>query len=232
MSTTSGGLNIVTNGLVLYLDASNNKSYVSGSTTWNDISRTQTSGSLINGPTFNPANGGGITFDGTNDNVNIKSTTSTIYTTNTSWEFITKSTLNISYRPFFSLSDYTDALGFIALFFNPNTMQFRINMSDVAQSTRALDYTFGVGISAAGLYSHVVLTYDGSYFRLYQNGTLIGTSTIWTYGLGTNTKNQVLGYFWGGYWTGDINIFRQYSKTLSLAEIQQNFNTVKSRFGL
>jgi hypothetical protein len=226
------GLNIVKDGLVLDLDAANINSLVSGSTKWNDISRTQTTGSLINGPTYDPTNGGGVTFDGTNDNVNIKSTTSTIYTSTISWEFIAKSTLNAAYRPFFSLSDYNDALGWISLFFNPNTMQFRINVSDVAQSTRALDYTFGVGISAAGLYSHVVLTYDGSYFRLYQNGTLIGTSTIWTYGLGTNTKSQVLGYFWGGYWTGNINLFRQYNKTLSLAEVKQNFNTIRSRFNI
>ena len=226
------GLNIVTDSLVLYLDAANNKSYISGSTIWNDISRTQTTGSLRNGPIYNSTNAGGVTFDGSNDSINIKSTTSTIYTSTTSWEFIAKPTLNASYRPFFSLSDYNDALGWISLFFNPNGMQFRINVSDVAQSTRALDFYFGTSLTAAGIYTHVVLTYDGSYFRLYQNGILINTSTIWTYGLGTNTKSQVLGYFWGGYWTGDINLFRQYNKTLSLAEVQQNFNTIRSRFNI
>ena len=39
MSTLSGGPNVVMDGLVLWLDAANTKSYVSGSTTWNDISR-------------------------------------------------------------------------------------------------------------------------------------------------------------------------------------------------
>ena len=226
------GLNMINSGLVLDLDATNPKSLISGSNIWYDISRTQTTGSLVNGPVYNSANGGGVTFDGVDDNINIKNTTQTTYGTYASWEFIAKSTLNAAYRPFFTLSDYNDALGFISLFFNPNTMQFRINMSDVAQATRALDYTFGVGISAAGLYSHVVLTYDNYNFRLYQNGTLIGTSTSWTFGLGTNTKSQVLGYFWGGYWTGDINLFRQYNKALSLTEVQQNFNTVRSRYNI
>jgi len=223
---------IVTDGLVLYLDAANTKSYVSGSLIWNDISKSQTSGSLINGPTFTSVNGGGIVFDGSNDNVNIKSTTNTIYTANISWEFVTKPTLTAAYRPVFSKSDYTDASGFMALFYNPNEMSFRINMSDVAQSTRALDYKFPIGLSVSGVYNHTVLTYDGSYFRLYQNGTLIGTSTLWIYGLGTNTANQVLGTFWAGYWNGDMCLFKQYSKVLSLAEIQQNFNATKTRFKL
>ena len=37
---------IVTDGLVLYLDAANTKSYVSGSTTWNDLSKTPNNGSV------------------------------------------------------------------------------------------------------------------------------------------------------------------------------------------
>jgi hypothetical protein len=222
----------VTDGLVLYLDAANIKSYISGSLIWNDLSKSQTSGSLINGPTYTSVNGGGIVFDGSNDNVNIKSTTSTVYTANISWEFVTKPTLTAAYRPVFSKSDYTDASGFMALFYNPNEMSFRINASDVASATRAIDYKFPTGLSVSGIYNHAVLTYDGSYFRLYQNGTLIGTSTLWSNGLGTNIKNQVLGTFWAGNWNGDMCLFKQYSKALSLSEIQQNFNATKTRFGL
>jgi hypothetical protein len=59
----------VTDGLVLYMDAANSKSYVSGSTTWNDISRSGNNGTLVNGPTFNSSNGGSIVFDGTDDYV-------------------------------------------------------------------------------------------------------------------------------------------------------------------
>ena len=62
---------IVTDGLVLYLDAANTKSYVSGSTTWNDISRTNINGTLVNGPTFSSDGGGSILFDGSNDYVQI-----------------------------------------------------------------------------------------------------------------------------------------------------------------
>jgi hypothetical protein len=70
------GPKIVTNGLVLALDAANTKSYVSGSTTWRDLSGNNNSGSLVNGPTFNNANGGSIVFDGTNDYVDVSNSTS------------------------------------------------------------------------------------------------------------------------------------------------------------
>ena len=52
MSTLSGGPNVIVDGLVLWLDAANSKSYISGSTTWNDISRGSNNGTLVNGPTF------------------------------------------------------------------------------------------------------------------------------------------------------------------------------------
>ena len=58
---------VVTNGLILHLDAGNRLSYTSGSTVWNDLSGNNNSGSLTNGPTFNSANQGSIVFDGSND---------------------------------------------------------------------------------------------------------------------------------------------------------------------
>jgi len=58
---------IITDGLVLYLDAANRQSYVSGSTTWYDAAGSNISVSLINGPTFSPDNAGSIIFDGGDD---------------------------------------------------------------------------------------------------------------------------------------------------------------------
>jgi hypothetical protein len=65
---------IVRNGLVLYLDATNRQSYNGSSSVWNDLSGLGNNGSLINGPTFTTLNGGGIVFDGSNDYVQINAT--------------------------------------------------------------------------------------------------------------------------------------------------------------
>ena len=71
MGAVEGGPNVVYNGLVLYLDAANNKSYVSGSTSWNDLTGNKNVGTLTNGPTFNTGSGGSIVFDGVDDYVNL-----------------------------------------------------------------------------------------------------------------------------------------------------------------
>jgi hypothetical protein len=66
--------NIVTNGLVFYLDAGNRMSYVSGSTTWNDLSGNNTNGSLPSGSTFDSNFGGNFYFSGSNQFVTIPET--------------------------------------------------------------------------------------------------------------------------------------------------------------
>jgi hypothetical protein len=60
---------IVTNGLVLALDAAKKDSYPGSGTLWRDISGNGNNGTLTNGPTFNSGNGGSIVFDGVNDYV-------------------------------------------------------------------------------------------------------------------------------------------------------------------
>lgn len=70
MSTVHGGQgNIITNGLVLYVDAANPRSYPPpyNGTAWTDLSTTKLGVILTNGPTYNTGSRGNIVFDGTND---------------------------------------------------------------------------------------------------------------------------------------------------------------------
>ena len=60
---------IVTNGLVLSLDAANPKSIISGSTNWTGLSNKTSSGSLFNGTYYTPLSRGTIVFDGADDYV-------------------------------------------------------------------------------------------------------------------------------------------------------------------
>jgi hypothetical protein len=62
--------NIVTDGLVLNLDAGFVGSYPTTASTWYDISGNDKNSTLTNGPTFNSANSGSIVFDGVDDYVN------------------------------------------------------------------------------------------------------------------------------------------------------------------
>ena len=70
---------IVSDGLVLALDAQNSRSYGGSGTTWTDISYRGNNGTLTNGPTFEPggpfagSTGGSIYFDGTGDYLRVAS---------------------------------------------------------------------------------------------------------------------------------------------------------------
>ena len=65
--SAAGGPDLVTNGLVLHLDAASRRSY-NGGAIWRDLARNN-NGTLINGSTFNSSNGGSIVFDGVDDYV-------------------------------------------------------------------------------------------------------------------------------------------------------------------
>jgi hypothetical protein len=58
---------IVTDGLVLCLDAANPKSYPGSGTTWTDLSGNGNNGTLVNGVGYSGSNLGSLSFDGSND---------------------------------------------------------------------------------------------------------------------------------------------------------------------
>jgi hypothetical protein len=60
---------LVTDGLVLCLDAANPKSYPGSGTTWTDLSGNGNNGTLVNGVGYNSSNGGSLSFDGVDDYV-------------------------------------------------------------------------------------------------------------------------------------------------------------------
>ena len=95
------GPHIATDGLVLYLDAANIKSYPGSGTTWSDLSGNNNSGTLTNGPTFSTGSLGSIVFDGTDDYLNIPDSTAMqvgdVFTIN-AWIFPTN--LNARYGVF------------------------------------------------------------------------------------------------------------------------------------
>ena len=71
MSTQHGFGKILTDGLVISLDASDINSYRGYGTVITDLTGNGRNASLLNGPTFNSNNGGSISFDGSDDNINI-----------------------------------------------------------------------------------------------------------------------------------------------------------------
>ena len=217
---------IVTDGLVLYLDAANPNSYVSGSTFWNDISRGGNSGTLVNGPTFSSQNGGSIVFDGTNDTVNIPTLP------NTSFSLVSSSfTVDMWVRV-----DGGSVSGLISSNQSPSAGgQYHIvRRYGIVQ----VSFYFGTELSGTtfptGSWVNIVHTYNytNQTSSLYQQGTRTGIG-----GMGTplvTSASLYLGWFGfgGAYLSGSIASTKIYNRTLTAQEVTQNYNATKTRFGL
>jgi hypothetical protein len=223
---------IVTDGLVLYLDAANQYSYVSGSTSWNDISRGGNNGTLVNGPTYNSANGGSIVFDGTNDYVQ------TTYNT----DLLIGYTLSAWFNPFsLSLNG--------PIIFKPDSTHLSPNFSNITRlyinTSGVLDffwtnniqfYLASTSLPLANIWYHAVGVYSSANnsISLYLNGILksttptSGTTIVANqpYLIGrTDPTNNI-------YFKGNIASTQIYNRALSATEVLQNYNATKTRFGL
>lgn len=228
---------IVTNGLVLYLDAANTRSYISGSTVWSDLSRSKVDGTLVNsgvGLTFNSANGGSLTFDGTNDYINMGNTSLGIDagSTQITLEAWIYPTAFISYRgiisriassgPFGGWMIYTDGD-------SGNRLGFAVNVSGIWSVLP------NIGSLSTNLWYHLTGTYDGSSMKIYVNGLQSNSvSKPGTIQYASSLNNLVIGWNTSGpsYFPGNIAIARIYNRALSASEVLQNYNTTRSRFNV
>jgi len=233
MSTLSGGPNIVTNGLVLSLDAANTKSYISGSTVWRDISRDGNNGTLINGVGYNGANGGSLTFDGVDDCVFSPTSTTLQPQTSLTLECMFKLGSIISGRWIVAYSGDVGGsyvpYGFRVI--GGNTLSGYLRASNSIAQTSWPILTTNQWVCST-------LAYDGSNANLYVNGALANSVSITgsmdysSYGspyyLNIARKNVSDSL----YTSGSIAMARFYNRALTSQEVLQNFNATKTRFGL
>ena len=230
--SVEGGPDIVTNGLVLYLDAANNRSIVSGSTTWFDLSRNGNTGSLINGPAYSSANGGVLSFDGTNDYVSV--TNSANYNPSTAlavelWynSTTTPSGLFYTYCLVSSQQSVAPFNGIDIRGSSATTLNFAIAISSAE--------TFvSLGTITANQWTCVAVTYNGSALNGYRNGVLV-QSTSKSGTIDSTNKDLWIGNnpsFSPRYYSGQMSALKIYNRALSPAEIRQNYHATKGRYGL
>jgi hypothetical protein len=225
------GPNIITNGLVLALDAANTKSYPGSGTVWSDLSGNNYSGSLVNGPTFSSASGGGIFFDGSNDYVDVIPTSS--------GSAASSYTFSVWFYPNSALSSVTIQRGVDgsgngwSLLAGIETNKYRVGV--VTISTGAVGYVVTSSVAAiANQWVNVTGVWNaGSSLSLYINGSFQSSRAITTTTLRSSNSGWVLGRLTTtSYSSQIISNTSVYNRTLSESEILQNYNATKARFGL
>ena len=252
MSTVQNVRNITTSGLVLFLDAANPKSYVSGSTRWNDLTLNQNTTTLVNGPTYSSAFVGGIVFDATNDYGAVTTTASdrlrwANYWTGTSANQMTIiCVVTADFSGGFSLRDgiigqqYFSSLGFsFEIHCNPNNTYaspaFNIGSNGNFQTLNTPAWSAYTNIP-----TFISMTHDGTTIVINYslNNTFYSTGLPQVVSGGTYmsdvTNNVQLVQYTsaGGYRAKTIHYMSVYNRVLSNSEVSQIYNSVRGRFKL
>ena len=213
---------IVKDGLVLYLDAANPKSYTGTGTTWYDLSGNGNSGTLVNGITYSSNNSGYLVFNGSNHEV--------ICTNNASVQI---------------------TVGTICAWFNANNGNTGTNGLIAKQSAwglfvwdntlRAYDWGNSVnrdtGITVGNSsWNYAVMTFTQTVGTpsnnaiIYLNGAPVLTTTVKhsnhnvTVQIGEANAAQHFGGF--------ISNASIYNRVLTPEEVKQNFNATRGRYGI
>jgi hypothetical protein len=229
---------IVTDGLVLSLDASDRNSYPGSGTTWNDLAGTN-NGTLTNGPTFSSAgNASSIVFDGVDDYVKISNNVPTslqigqnnftidfwIYPNNTSTYSICGNLQDINGTGYYWVIINSTFTGL-------HTVQFGTEAVPACK--------FGTTALTPNQWHNIVLSRRGTSLVCYINGLVYGntvnlptfngnTSTEFLIGI-SKSSNNYSAYPLNGR-ICNLKIYNQ--KGFTSDEILQNYNAQKSRFGL
>jgi hypothetical protein len=206
--------NIITRGLISHLDASAPSSYPGSGTIWADLSSVTNNGTLTNGPTFNGGNGGYIDFDGTNDRIELGSIPN-MTTDATFCAWVNGATLSGD-RAIMSIKDVLIQLA-------PDGIVYWFDVD-----TNNLLFS---GVYSTDTWYYIVVAQSGTSISAYKNGTFVQTQTGGNIGSSYSNK-QIGAYFGARNWYGRIGAIQIYNRQLSAAEVLQNFNVQRSRFGV
>lgn len=232
---TGGARNIVTNGLILNLDAANYKSYPGSGTTWTDISSDSNNSTLTNGPTYNNANGGSIVFDGIDDNVQRSALQVGNNFTVCVWARPNATTRKTLVANSYNYNGASTTEGFLFNIGNNGTDLF-------LALGRDLQYRVSqTGLVSANTWFYGCASYNGTTIKLYFNGTETNYSGEGgsPFSITYNSQPLYLGYwvnngnvYSGDIYAGRIGLTQIYNRALTATEILQNFNSSRARFGV
>ena len=235
---SAAGPNIITDGLVLHLDAANTNSYPGSGTTWTDISGKGHNGTLTNGPTFNSGDMGTIVFDGSNDTVTLSANSDFDFGTGdlTIEGFFNKSATTANLTLVCSENYYANGYNgnWIIRITNANTIAFA---SYDGKSNE--EYSEFSAPTTSGKWYHFAFVREGTgsnESKFYLNGVVAGSGTIskslsnaGNEGLRIGEDNNWANAFMNGK-ISNVKIYK--GKGLTATEVKQNYKALRGRYGI
>jgi len=228
---------IVTNGLVLALNAADKNSYTSGSSIWNDLSGNNYNGTVTGSilPTFSTSNGGSLSFlgGGAGTSYIAEPSIPDSFWISGSWSisaWVKFNVVNTGTNTDNAIVGHGTVLGtntYLHLGERGAKVQFGLYGNDI----------IGAIPLSANIFYNIVWTHDytTALKQIYVN-SIFDTSggTVRYAGVGSNTRigSYSVSPGFGLCLNGNLYNIQFYNKVLSSSEIQQNYNAQKSRFGL
>jgi hypothetical protein len=238
----NAGPKIIEDGLVFCVDAANPRSYPGAGTIWYDLSNNNYDGTLINGASFDSANAGSISFDGTNDRADFPSgimDTGTI--TVCWWQKGWDGARRVTILEMGTTSD--EVYGGGGIYFNEGTnggeLQFRLFILNNTNVTERISVQSATKFNnLADTWKYCVVNWDGTTnagnMKIYIDGEFDnqnnGGNSVqknwlgpWIIGDGIQSS-QLVNY------QGSIASLSIYNRVLSAEEIRRNYNSTRGRF--
>ena len=228
MAGFTGTPPIVTDGLVFAVDAANYESYPGSGTTWSDLAGAN-DGTLTNGPTFDSGDGGSIVFDGSNDYVSIGEGGMSFPNNSTDFtcEIILKLDSVSSTQVFFQ-QENGGGTGRSWIFLRAtNTPKYFSSFLGGSEN-----FLTALPDPNTNTIYHLHVKYESGTLHIGYNGVWYQSSTKGIDENSTGTFRIGSGKSTGSPTNGNIYCVRVYNRALSSTEILQNYNSLKSRFGL
>jgi len=232
---SSAGPNIIQDGLILALDASDKLSYPGSGTTWTDISGFNNTPTTVNSPTYVNQSGGGWSVDsiGTN-HFSLDSKASIINTSQgTVGGWVNFSSITGANFVFISYGGNGTGGGFLLQSESGTNTKFELVLfgGSITGGRASLGQTLSTPY--VGTNMCMIGTYDSSVVKVYINGVEIVSAAKNSADMPAQSYLRINSEFnrtrgVGGY----IYTTQIYNRALSASEILQNYNAQKSRFGL
>ena len=203
-----------------------------GGTTWTDLSGRGNTGTL-NGVGYSASNGGSLTFDGSDDYVLVSSNASIPYgstaRTVSIWFYTNTTTWASNVNNLFYYGAGSDGASFGIDFSTYPSMEV------FTWGSGTNDFLFSTTYSQVG-WKNITVTYNGATtILIYENGVFTQTFTLPSV-RNTTTSDVYIGAInpniLAGYYDGNIAQVSIYNRALSAAEVSQNFNALRGRFGI
>ena len=217
---------IVTDGLVLCLDAASKRSYPGTGTTWTDL-KGSNNGTLINGPTFDSANGGSIVFDGTDEKATFTFDVTSIKT----------------YEIWTNAVAASNALGGHAYLLHNNGFDTSTGNSYVTigiqptqkyyAALRGEWSNMNTGVTASNSNTvQIVLSWNGTYQKVYINSEFKNQSHMTVNTKTPHATTSIAGYRDSDFrnMQGGVHSIKAYNRALTADEIRQNYLATKERY--